>query len=201
MKNPRFPPRISLSPASLAIAGLCFVFILLGAMNSLFAATNQQSQNPWSGAVNQALLMREVRHQLILLPYYTVFDNLQYQVTGDKVALSGQVTEPTLKDNAAKAVKGIEGVQSVDNQIEVLPLSPADWRIRRAEFRAIYSYPLLQRYADMAVPPIHIIVKNGHVTLEGVVATEGDKIAANLRANTVPGTFSVTNNLRVEGKM
>jgi hyperosmotically inducible periplasmic protein len=198
MKNLWFPPRSSPFPASLAIASLCSLFILLGAMNSLFAATNAQSQNPRGAAANQAWLMNEVRHQLVMLPYYSVFDNLQYQVKDDKVTLSGQVTEPTLKDNAAKAVKDIEGVQSVDNQIEVLPLSPMDQRIRRAEFRAIYSFPSLQRYANMAVPPIHIIVKNGHVTLEGVVATEGDKIAANLSAKSVSGTFSVTNNLRVE---
>ncbi len=146
----------------------------------------------------EAWLTKEVRHQLVLLPFYSVFDNLEYKVEGSKVTLLGQVTRPSLKDDAAAAVKKIEGVEEVDNQIEVLPVSPNDDRIRRAEFRAIYSQPQLERYALQAVPPIHIIVKNGHVTLEGVVATQADKDVAGIQANGVSGVFSVTNNLRVE---
>jgi hyperosmotically inducible periplasmic protein len=150
------------------------------------------------GAGNQTWLMNEVRHQLVLLPYYSVFDNLAYRVDGDKVTLTGQVTRPDIKDDAGKAVKGIEGVESVDNQIQVLPTSPMDDQIRRAEFQSIYSFPSLQRYSSMAVPSIHIIVANGHVTLEGVVNSEADKDAAGIRANSVPNVFAVTNNLRVE---
>ena len=198
MSNPRFPQRSYRFPTNLAIACICSLFILFGTMNSLFAATNARPQRPYGAAANQAWLMNEVRHQLVMLPFYSVFDNLEYSVQGSKVILSGQVTEPTLKDNAQKAVKGIEGVESIDNRIEVLPLSPMDNDIRWKEFNAIYSYPSFQRYSNMAVAPIHIVVKNGHVTLEGVVANEGDKDAAAIRAKTVPGVFSVTNNLRVE---
>ncbi|HUL15712.1 MAG TPA: BON domain-containing protein [Terriglobales bacterium] len=142
-------------------------------------------------------LIREVRHQLLLLPYYSVFDNLQYKVEGDKVTLYGQVVRPTLKSDAEAAVKTIEGVASVDNQIEVLPLSPNDDRIRRAVYRSIYFYAALSRYGMEAVPSIHIIVRNGNVTLEGVVDSEADKNLAALRANGVPNVFSVKNNLVV----
>jgi len=143
-------------------------------------------------------IIREVRHELVMLPYYGVFDNLAYRVDGSTVTLMGQVTRPTLKSDAENVVKRIEGVEQVKNEIEVLPVSPDDNRIRRAVFRAIYSDPTMDRYAIQAVPPIHIIVKNGHVTLVGVVATEADKNIAGIRANGVPGAFSVTNDLRVE---
>ena len=141
---------------------------------------------------------REVRHELVMLPYYGVFDNLAYKVEGYTVTLMGQVTRPTLKSDAENVVKKIEGVEHVKNEIEVLPLSPNDDRIRRATYRAIYGHPGLDRYGLQAVPPIHIIVTNGNVTLEGVVANEGDKNLAGIRANGVSGVFSVKNNLRVE---
>ena len=144
-------------------------------------------------------LAREVRHELVMLPYYGVFDNLAFRVDGSTVTLLGQVTRPTLKSDAENVVKDIEGVERVDNQIQVLPLSPMDDGLRIATYRAIYGYPGLDRYALQAVPSIHIIVDNGKVTLEGVVATEADKDMAGLRANGVSGVFSVTNNLRVEG--
>jgi hyperosmotically inducible protein len=143
------------------------------------------------------VIKREVGHELALLPWYSVFDNLSYSVSGYKVTLMGQVVRPSLKDDAEAAAKHVEGVESVDDQIEVLPLSPNDDQIRRAEFRAIYSKPTLQRYAEGNVQQIHIIVKNGNVTLEGAVASQADKDAANIYANTVPGVFSVTNNLQV----
>jgi len=145
-------------------------------------------------------LTREVRHELVMLPYYGVFDNLAYKVDGTTVTLLGQVTRPTLKSDAGNVVKGIEGVTKVDNQIQVLPLSSMDDGLRIATYRAIFGKPGLDRYAMQAVPPIHIIVDNGKVALEGVVATEADKNQAGLYANGVPGVFSVTNNLRVEGK-
>lgn len=143
--------------------------------------------------------VKEIRHELVMLPYYGVFDNLSYKVDGYKVTLMGQVVRPTLKSDAERVVKGIEGVETVDNQIEVLPTSPNDDRIRMGVYRAIYGHPTLQRYGLQAVPSIHIIVKNGNVTLEGVVANEADKNVANIQANGVPGVFGVTNNLRVEG--
>ena len=146
----------------------------------------------------ESRLQKEVRHVLVTQPFYTVFDNLAYKVEGDRVTLLGQVVTPTLKSDAGNAVKSIESVSAVDNQIEVLPVSPNDDQIRRAEFRAIYSAPGMEKYSIQAVPPIHIIVKNGHVTLVGVVANEADKILANARANSVSGVFSVTNELSVE---
>src|SRR5437773_2607710 len=144
-------------------------------------------------------IVEEVHHQLVLLPYYGVFDNLAYKVSPDgTVTLLGQVTRPTLKSDAERVVKDIEGVERVKNEIEVLPLSPADDQVRVAAFRAIYGQAALNRYAHQAVPPVHIIVKNGNLTLEGVVANEGDKNIAGIQANSVPGVFSVKNNLRVE---
>jgi hyperosmotically inducible periplasmic protein len=148
----------------------------------------------------QDRIAREVRHELVMLPYYGVFDNLAYSVNGGVVTLYGQVTNPTLKSDAGNVVKKIEGVTKVDNQIQVLPLSPMDDQTRRAAYRAIYSEPSLNRYAMQAVPPIHIIVENGKVTLVGVVDNATDKNIAGIRANTVPGVFSVTNNLQVVGK-
>jgi hyperosmotically inducible protein len=143
-------------------------------------------------------IMKEVRHELVSLPYYSIFDNLAYRVDGTKVTLFGQVVRPQLKEDAGNSVKKIEGVTSVDNEIEVLPLSPNDDQLRRALRNAIYSRPQLERYALGAVPPIHIIVKNGNATLVGVVATEADKNVAGIAANGVPGVFSVKNELSVE---
>jgi osmotically-inducible protein OsmY len=136
----------------------------------------------------------------VMLPYYGVFDDLAFRVNGSTVTLLGHVTRPTLKSDAENVVKRIEGVEKVENQIQVLPLSPMDDRIRMAEFRAIYGQAPLDRYALQAIPPIHILVDNGKVTLVGVVANQSDKDMANVRANTVQGVFSVTNNLQVESK-
>jgi hyperosmotically inducible periplasmic protein len=144
-------------------------------------------------------LVREVRHQLVLLPYYSVFDNLSFKVEGGKVTLLGQVVRPTLKSDSENVVKRIDGVTSVVNEIEVLPLSSMDDQLRRALYRAIYSDPSLFRYAQSAVPSIHIIVKNGNVTLEGVADNDTDKNLAALRANGVANVFSVKNNLVVVG--
>ena len=141
---------------------------------------------------------RQVRHELVMLPYYSVFDNFTFRVDGSSVTLAGQVTRPTLKSGAERVVKRIAGVSEVINQIEVLPVSPNDDRIRTAVYRAIYYQPVLSRYAYQYVPPIHIIVRNGDVTLEGVVNTEAEKNIAGLQANGVSGVFSVVNNLAVE---
>jgi hyperosmotically inducible protein len=151
------------------------------------------------GDAGESRIAQEVRHQLVMLPYYGVFDDLAFRVEGGTVVLMGQVTRPTLKSDAANVVKRVEGVTNVVNEIEVLPLSPMDDQIRLAEYRAIYGDPTLStRYGFRALPSIHVIVKNGQVTLEGVVANEGDKNIVNMRANAVPNVFSVTNNLQVE---
>jgi hyperosmotically inducible protein len=140
-------------------------------------------------------IAKEVRHQLVMLPWYSVFDNLAYSVEGDKVTLYGQVTRPSLKSDAEGAVKSVEGVTTVVNNIEVLPPSPMDDQLRRALYRAIYGEGGLSRYSIQAVPSVHIIVKNGNVTLEGAVDNEADKNMAGIRANQVPNVFSVKNNL------
>lgn len=143
-------------------------------------------------------ITREVRHELLMLPYFGVFDNIEYKVNGSTVTLLGQVVRPSLKSDAENAVKHIEGVERVDNQIEVLPPSSQDDRIRLELFRAIYGYAPLQKYALGVQKPIRIIVKSGHVTLEGVVDSETDKNLVEVRAKSVPGTFEVKNNLRVQ---
>jgi len=142
-----------------------------------------------------ARVVEEVRTELVMMPFYGVFDNLSFKVEGGTVTLMGQVTRPTLKSEAENRVKKIEGVEKVNNNIEVLPVSPNDDRIRLAVFRAIFGHPTLQQYTLRAVPPIHIIVKNGNVALEGVVARPMEKNIAGIQANQVPGVFSVKNNL------
>src|SRR6266446_9036329 len=174
--------KLRLSP--LAVAVILAVF-------PSFAQQNQPSDK----AVQR--IQREVRHELLMLPYLGVFDNLAYKVDGYNVTLVGQVTRPSLKSDAENVVKRIEGVEHVDNKIEVLPPSPMDDRLRIQLFHAIYGYEPLQKYALGVQKPIRIIVKNGHLTLEGVVDNEADKNAAGIRANGVPGIFSVTNNLQV----
>lgn len=145
-------------------------------------------------------LVDEVRHELLLLPYYGVFDWLEGEVRNDgTVILRGNVVRPTTKSSAESRVKKIEGIERVINEIEVLPLSPNDDRLRLALYRTIFgSNSPLFRYATQAVPSIHIIVKNGRATLKGVVASEGDKRLAYIRARGVPGIFEVKNELRVE---
>jgi len=147
-------------------------------------------------------LVREVRHELRMLPYYGVFDWLEFEVQPDNtVVLRGQVVRDTTKSDAEGRVKDVEGVSRVNNQIEVLPLSPSDDRARRALYRAIYNFnsPLF-RYATQSVPPIHLIVKRGHATLKGVVANKGDAQIAYMRARGVPGLFSVKSELIIEGE-
>ncbi len=163
----------------------------IGLAVSVFSLVALAQVNP-----NQKLV-KEVGHELRMLPYYTVFDDLAYSVNGSNVTLMGYVTQPTLKESAGRVVKNIEGVEQVNNQIEVLPLSPNDDQIRRAAFRAIYGQPGLDRYGLSAMPAIHILVKNGNITLVGVVDSQGDKDRAGIYANGVSGAFKVTNDLRV----
>jgi hyperosmotically inducible protein len=160
---------------------------------SATAQDNQRGQSPKS----VERITREVRHELLMLPYFGVFDYIAFKVDNDTVTLIGQVVRPVLKSDAENAVKHIEGVEHVNNQIEVLPPSSADDQIRLQLYRAIYGAPGLEKYALGVQKPIRIIVKNGHVTLEGVVDSQGDKDLANIRAKGVPGTFSVDNNLQV----
>jgi hyperosmotically inducible protein len=169
--------------------------IVSAALSMVLAASLSFAQQ--AGDKSNQRIQKEVRHELIMLPYLGVFDNLAYRVDGSTVTLMGQVTRPTLKSDAERVVKGIEGVDKVDNQIEVLPPSSMDDQLRRRLYRAIYGYPSLQKYALGVQQPIRIIVKSGRVTLEGVVDNEADKNAAGIRANGVPGIFSVTNNLQV----
>ena len=142
-------------------------------------------------------LVDQVRHELVMIPYYSVFDDLNYRVDNGVVTLSGEVTQPVVKDDAERSVKHLAGVTQVIDNIRVLPLSSFDNRIRMAEYRSIYGFAGLYRYGMGTQPSIHIIVDNGHVTLVGVVDNEADKNTANIRANTVSGVFSVTNDLRV----
>jgi len=142
-------------------------------------------------------IKREVRHEILMLPYFSVFDNITFEVSGYDVTLMGQVTNPTLRRDAENVVKRIEGVEKVTNKIEVLPASSLDDGLRLRLYRAIYGFPSMEKYAMPVIKPIRIIVKNGQVTLEGVVDSEGDKNIAGIRANSVSGVFSVTNNLVV----
>jgi hyperosmotically inducible periplasmic protein len=163
---------------------------------SLLSVSGAQDRNqPSARSVER--ITKEVRHEILMLPYFGVFDNIAYKVDGATVTLLGQVVRPSLKSDAENVVKRIEGVEKVDNQIEVLPPSPMDDGIRRRLFREIYGYSALEKYALGVQKPIRIIVKSGRVTLEGVVDNEEDKNLAGIRANSVPGIFAVTNNLQV----
>lgn len=161
--------------------------------------TNGHRIGPRGEQAEQDRISREVRHNLVMLPYYSVFDDLAYKVDGNTVTLYGAAVEPGLKRDAEGAVKHIEGVDKVNNEIKELPPSPMDDQIRRAEFRAIYGTPQLQKYGWYAVQGIHIIVDNGRVTLTGVVDNQADKDIAGLKANSVPNVFNVTNDIQVAG--
>ena len=185
-----------------------FLFVTLFAIGTFAVAQNAPSsmqldpqaapmQRDQPSARSEERIQKEVRHELLMLPWFGVFDNISYKVDGYNVTLYGQVVRPSLKSDAENAVKHIEGVERVDNKIEVLPPSPMDDRLRIQLFHAIYGYEPLQKYALGVQKPIRIIVNNGHVTLEGVVDNEADKNAAGIRANGVPGIFSVTNNLQI----
>jgi osmotically-inducible protein OsmY len=186
------------------------------------AAHAQQPSATWNEA-DTTRIVKAVHKSLLTLPYYGVFDELHYAVKGKTVILSGYASRPTLKSDAENVVKKVPGVESVDNQIEVLPNSPNDDRIRAAVYNALYTYPALRKYnanagrlgrglsvARMAGgitndPPIgfhaiHIIVKNGNVILKGAVLNASDSEIAQIRANGVPGVFSVTNDLGIEGQ-
>jgi hyperosmotically inducible periplasmic protein len=174
---------------------MALMFVLAFCLGSIWSVQGQSKKDLNSV---HARLTKEVQRALIMIPNYNLFDNFEFEISGvDTVTLYGQVTRPTLKSDAERVVRNIEGVGKLVNKIEVLPLSPTDDRIRNAAYRAIFSKPGLDLYAMRAVPPIHIIVKNGSITLVGVVASEMDKNLAGMAAKEVPGTFGVTNNLKV----
>jgi hyperosmotically inducible periplasmic protein len=177
---------------------LLAVVFALGA--ALFAQTSSQPQlatRPAGPSVNENRVAKEVRHELLMLPYYSLFDDLEFQVNGSEVTLLGSVANPVVKTDAEKAVKQIEGVEKVNNQIKVLPPSSMDDQIRARVASQIFSTAGLSKYSWSAVPSIHIIVDRGHVTLKGVVDNEMDKNLADIAANRVPGVFSVSNDLQV----
>ena len=166
---------------------------------AIAASTDEASQQSAPGSARlEQRLSSEVRHELNMIPQFTVFDNLAYRVDGGTVTLFGQVRDAIVKDSAEARLKHLEGVERVDNRIEILPASFNDDRIRGQVARAVFNDARLFNYGTQPVPPIHIIVKNGHVNLEGVVRTQADKDDAFIRANGVPGVFSVQNNLQVE---
>lgn len=202
------------------VATLCLaLFVSIG-------RAQEQTNAAMTGSQEKLLrIAEEVRKQIVTLPQYGVFDNIHFGISPDgTVVLRGDASRPTLKSSAENVVKRIEGVEKVDNQIEVLPTSPNDDRIRAAVYRAVYSAAPLQKYTSnrggprmpsvaraaggiTADPPlgfhaIHIIVRNGNVTLTGVVNSEADMSLAGIRASGVPGVFSVDNQIQVanEGK-
>lgn len=177
---------------------LTITMLLAVTMIALSSLTIGQDAQRDSSARGEERIIREVRHELLMLPYFGVFDYIAYKVNGYDVTLMGQVVRPSLKSDAENSVKHVEGVEKVDNQIEVLPPSPTDDRLRMRLFRSIYGFPALQKYELGVQKPIRIIVKMGRVTLEGVVDSEADKNLVGLRANSVSGIFSVTNNLQVQ---
>ncbi len=188
---------------------LCIVFMAMPLAVAQSQAPQQQngSQNQnnnqvfLAGPENATQLARQIRHNLLTLPYYSIFDDLYFNVNGSVVTLGGACPpEPPwdIKSEAAAAVKQVKGVTQVINNIKLLPLSNMDWQIRRAEVRAIYGDSEIgMRYGYQALPSIHIIVDNGHVTLTGVVDNQFDNTLIRTRANTVPNVFSVTDNLVV----
>jgi len=167
---------------------------------ALFVAASTAMAAPLSSDQDNAYLAKQVRKQLVTLPYYGVFDNLAFEINGDTVVLSGQVVRPSTRKDAERRVAKIEGVERVVNRIEVLPLSSFDNSIRARTYRAVFRTGGLGRYSQGVNPSIHIIVNGGHVTLEGVVSSESDKQLAYIAANGVSGVFSVTNNLRVTSR-
>jgi hyperosmotically inducible protein len=142
-------------------------------------------------------LQENVQHALRMLPYYGVFDEITFSVDGDMVTLAGEVVRPILKSDAEHAVANVAGVKQVVNDIEVLPLSPADDSLRLRIYRAVYLQPGFEKYANQAVQPIRIIVRNGNVRLIGVVGTQLDRVLAGMAARNVPFAFSVANDLAI----
>jgi hyperosmotically inducible protein len=179
-------------------------FLVLGLLLTApsLDAQHQRAAKPATTAPKpeEPQLPREIRHQLLVLPYYSVFDYIAFTLEGGKVTLTGYVLRPTLRGDAEAAVKSLEGVSSVKNLIEILPKSSTDDDSRRAVYRAIFEDSTLQRYAVSDVPVIHILLRNGEVTLEGVVSSEPEKNLASIRASSVSGITGVINHISIHPK-
>jgi hyperosmotically inducible protein len=198
MRSRRSGLRFMTMALSLAAGGLLLAAAGTGAANARQSKERPKLETRSDHPPSNERLSRQVGHRLRMLAYYSVFDNIEYRIRGDRVELLGQVVQPRLKSDAEEGVKRLEGVRSVANRIEVLPTSPNDDRIRLGCYRAIFMNDALRKYAMEPVPSIHIIVKNGNITLVGVVDSESDKNIVNIQAHGVAGAFSVTNNLQVE---
>ena len=157
------------------------------------AASPVPSSNPDSDVASK------ITHEIRMYSHYSIWDNVSFRVVNGNVDLLGQVSQPYKKSDLQRIIASVPGVTAVSNDLEVLPLSPMDDRLRVQVARAIFRDPVLSGYSMQPVPPIHIIVDNGHVTLEGVVRTEMEKNVAGIRANGAGLSFGpVVNNLRVE---
>lgn len=171
---------------------------LILSMGMIAASLSFSLQNAMASEQGVIAIDKQVKHELNMLPYVNAFDYMSFTVDANNtVTLMGSVTNPVVKSDAENVVKRIEGVEQVDNQIQVLPVSFFDNGLRVRLFRTIYGYPTLQKYSLGVIKPIRIIVQNGHVTLMGVVDNEMDRNLAGIRANSVPGVFSVDNQLQV----
>ncbi len=190
---------------------------------ALALSTAAVAQTPATNEQAVIRMARSIQREILTLPEYGVFDSLRFSFKGDAVVLRGQASRPILKQSAENVTRRVEGVAKVENQIEVLPLSPNDDRIRLQTYVAIYGHPALSRFnpnrgtplfmsrmsamsgitndPPMGNHPVHIIVKNGQVTLEGMLPNTGDRTIAELQANGVFGAFSVTNNIEVQETM
>ncbi|HTX38333.1 MAG TPA: BON domain-containing protein [Bryobacteraceae bacterium] len=175
-----------------------FGHILMAAVLVAGAGLAQAADKPNAPvAGSSAAIAKQVRHDILTYPHYTLWDDIGYRIDNGQVVLSGAVTQPYKKSDIERMVKGIPGVTSIENDIKVLPLSPMDNQLRQQVARAIFSEPSLSRYSMGAIPSIHIIVDNGHVTLKGVVMNQMDKQLAGIRANSTL-SFGVQNDLQVE---
>jgi hyperosmotically inducible periplasmic protein len=183
-----------------ALLGLLFSMLWVSTLPVTAAVAPEPGVQRSRRNRGHAFIQERIRKQLASLPYYSVFDNLNFTYNGETVVLGGEVMRPTTRDDAEDAVKRVEGVERVVNNIEVLPLSNIDDRIRKEAYQRLFSHPQLSRYGVQPVPPIHIIVKHSRIKLEGVVANESDKIVAGMIANQISGVFNVQNNLRVEDR-
>jgi hyperosmotically inducible periplasmic protein len=193
------PEEITLSMKRFLTWPVIFALLSMPILPAL-AEQNTPTKRPTKTDDQVPALSREIHHQILVLPFYSVFDSIRFAMNGHNVILTGQVLRRNLKEQAEAAVKSVEGVGVVVNKIEILPASPSDDDLRRAIYRAVYEDSTLARYATQDVPPVHIIVNNGAVSLEGSIDSLSDKNLAEARAGSVSSVASVKNNLVVHPK-